>query len=72
MQHNTFEFIEKVTNLAARFGFKVSSKIVGESIATVFILKNDKPHFEVQITSKRCIVIDGNRKQEIFKKSTMG
>jgi len=72
MQHNTVKFIEKVTELAARFGFEISNETVGESVATVFVLKTDKAHLEIQITAKHCFVIDENQKQEIFKKSTIG
>jgi len=72
MQHNTHEFIEKVTELATRFGVKISKETVGKSVATVFILKNDNVHLEVQITAKRCIVIDGNQQQETFDKSISG
>lgn len=58
MSQNVNGFIEKVTELAEKYGFQVSVKKVGESVATFWELSIVNADVVVEIGNGRCIVTD--------------
>ena len=69
MEQNTNEFIEKVGNVAERYGCKASSEKDDQSVDTNWKLRIDNAGVEVKVTAQWCTITDeeGNSKQ--FDKS---
>ena len=69
-KHNMFEFFEKVKDLLKRYHFEVPQEIEsnGESVGTIYTMRNDKDGIKVEITAGRCIVTNKEENSKTFDK----